>query len=186
MRYLTVLIALLCIGCTTPARSPSPARASGVASTSTAEISGEAAAVQRDVEGIVRAIYRGDVDTVMHSTHPNVIRLMGGPDVARKSLDAICAQVAKSGMTLESFSFPEAPRFFAAGGTRYVYVPTRSVVSMNGKRFESLNFQLGVLDPGASHWTYLEGSRLNPQNIQRLLPGFPDDQPFPPIHRKAL
>jgi hypothetical protein len=111
---------------------------------------------------------------------------MGGPDVARRSLEAIVAQVRKSGMTLESFSFPEPPVFFTAGTTRYVFVPTLSVVAVNGKRFESRNFQLGVLEAGATRWTYVEGSRLNPQNVHQLLPTFPSDRSFPPIYRKAL
>ena len=184
MRYLAALIALLCIACSTPAHGPSarPAPAKAPEAGSHAETQ----TVQRDVERIIRGIYSGDVDLVLHSTYPSVIAQMGGADVARKSLEAIVAQVRKSGMTLESFSFPAAPAFFDAGGTRYVFVPTLSVVAVNGKRFESRNFQLGVLDAGATRWTYVEGSRLTPQNVHQLLPAFPSDRPFPPIHRKAL
>jgi hypothetical protein len=183
MRYLAILIALLCMACSTPKHGPSakpPAKAPAAGTPA------ETQAVQRDVERIIRAIYSGDVDLVMHSTYPGVIGLMGGADVARRSLEAIVAQVRKSGMTLESFSFPEPPEFFTAGGTRYVFVPTLSVVAVNGKRFESRNFQLGVLEAGATRWTYVEGSRLTPQNVHQLLPAFPSDRSLPPIHRKAL
>ena len=183
MRYLATLIALLCIACSPPAHGPS---AKPPAKAPTAGTPVETQVVQRDVERIVRAIYSGDVDLVLHSTYPGVIGVMGGPDVARRSLDHIVAQVRRSGMTLESFSFPDPPQFFTAGGTRYVFVPTLSVVVVNGKRFESRNFQLGVLEAGATRWTYVEGSRLNPQNVHQLLPAFPSDRSFPPIQRKEL
>ena len=184
MRYLAALIALLCVACSTPAHGPSakpPPKKAPAAGTPA-----ETKTVQHEVERRIRAIYSGDVDLVMHSTYPGVIGLMGGADVARRSLEAIVAQVRKSGMTLESFSFPEPPQFFTAGGTRYVFVPTLSVVAVNGKRFESRNFQLGVLEAGATRWTYVEGSRLTPQNVHQLLPAFPSDRSFPPINRKAL
>jgi hypothetical protein len=183
MRYLAALIALFCVACSPTAHGPSgkPPAHAPVAGTPV-----ETQTVQHEVERIIRAIYSGDIDLVMHSTYPPVIGLMGGPDVARRSLEHIVAQVRKSGMTLESFSFPAAPAFFDAGGTRFVFVPTLSVVAVNGKRFESRNFQLGVLDAGATRWTYVEGSRLTPQNVHTLLPTFPSDRPFPPIQRKAL
>src|SRR5689334_518047 len=133
MRYLTALIALLCIACATSAHraSEKPPPKAPPAGTP-AEIQ----AVQHEVERIVRAIYGGDIEFVMHATYPGVIALMGGPDAARKSLEAIVERVRKSGMTLESFSFPQPPEFFTAGGTRFVFVPTLSVVAVNGKRFE--------------------------------------------------
>ena len=183
MRYLTALIALFCIACATPAHGPAvkaPARAP------TAGTPAETQAVQHEVEHMIRAIYSGDVDLVLHSTHPSVIGLMGGDEVARRSLEAVVEKVRKSGMKLESFSFPEPPQFFTAGTTRYVFVPTLSVVAVNGKRFESRNFQLGVLETGARRWTFVEGSRLNPKNVHELLPTFPSDRPFPPISRKPL
>jgi hypothetical protein len=183
MRYLAALIALLCIACATPAHRPS---AKPPAKAPTAGTPAETQTVQHEVERIVRSLYSGDIDFVMHSTYPSVIALMGGPDVARKSLETIVDRVRKSGMTLESFAFPEPPEFFTAGGTRFVFVPTLSVVAVNGKRFESRNFQLGVLEAGATRWTYVEGSRLNPQNVHQLLPAFPSDRSFPPVHRKAL
>ena len=183
MRYLAALIALLCIACSPPAHGPS---AKPPAKAPTAGTPAETQTVQRDVERIVRALYSGDVDLVLRSTYPGVIGAMGGADVARRSLEHIVAQVRKSGMTLESFSFPAAPEFFTAGATRYVFVPTVSVVAVNGKRFESRNFQLGVLEAGATRWTFVEGSRLNPQNVHQLLPTFPSDRSFPPIQRKEI
>ena len=182
MRTLAILIALVSIGCSATTHAPKLGHAKAPAAGTSAEI----ATVQREVEGIIRGLYRCDIDLVMASTYPNVIRVMGGPEVARRQLEAIVAQVKKSGMTLESFSFPEPPTFFTKGTTRYVFVPTLSVVAVNGKRFESRNFQLGVLETGATRWTFIEGSRLKPENVHQLIPDFPSERSFPPIYRKAL
>ena len=142
--------------------------------------------VQRDVEAIVRSLYRGEVDTALRYTHPAVVRLLGGPEQARSTLTQVMAQIAKAEMKIESFSFPRAPEFFEGGGRKYVFVPTLLIISANGQRAESLNFQLGILEPGTKDWKYIEGSRLNPANLQTLLPGFPKDRPLPRFYRKKL
>jgi len=114
MRTLAILIALASIGCSATTHAPKLGHAKAPAAGTSAEVE----TVQREVEGIIRGLYRGDVDLVMSSTYPNVIRLMGGPEVARRQLDAIVAQVKKSGMTLESFSFPAPPEFFSPPSAR--------------------------------------------------------------------
>ncbi|HKP55695.1 MAG TPA: hypothetical protein VJV78_03180 [Polyangiales bacterium] len=142
--------------------------------------------VQRDVESNIRSLYRGEVDLTLRYTHPAILRLLGGPEKARSTLTQIIAQIAKSEMKIESFSFPRAPEFFEGGGRKYVFVPTLMIVSANGQRAESLNFQLGILEPGTTDWKYIEGSRLTAENVQTFLPGFPKDRPFPAFYRKKL
>ena len=142
--------------------------------------------VQRDVEAIVRSLYRGEVDTSLRYAHPTIVGLLGGPEKARTTLTLIMTKILKAEMKIESFSFPKAPEFFDGGGRKYVYVPTLTIISGNGTRVESLNFQLGILEPGTKDWKYIEGSRLTAENVQVFLPGFPKGRPFPPFYRKKL
>jgi hypothetical protein len=78
------------------------------------------------------------------------------------------------------------PEFLEGGGRRLAIVPTLTIVSANGQRVESLNFQLGVLEAGSTSWKYVEGSRINKENVQVLFPGFPQDYEFPKFYRKKL
>jgi hypothetical protein len=151
-----------------------------------AQTARDADRVQEDVRTMVYALHDGDVDTVLRFTAPRVIEQSGGPENVRRALRAAAQLSQQSGMQIESFRFPEAPAFVEGGGRRFALVPTLQVVSARGQKVESLNFQLGILEPGAQHWVYVEGSRLTPQNIQAVAPGFPVDYELPPFYRRRL
>jgi hypothetical protein len=142
--------------------------------------------VQQDVIDLSKAVFEGDIDTIVRFTHPAVIELAGGEDALRRTLKDAVQTFASAGMKLESLKFPSVPTFLEGGGHRFVIVPTLSVTLVNGQRVESLNFQIGWFDAAASQWKYIEGSRVNADNVQQLFPGFPQDFEFPSIYRKRL
>lgn len=147
---------------------------------------GDTARVQQDVRALNDALYGGGVDTIIRYTHPNVIAMLGGTQSARKMVQEAVAFIKSTGLRVESLTFPKPPDFLEAGGRRFAVVPTLSILSANGERLESLNFQLGILEPNSTDWTYVEGSRLTKENVQVLFPGFPADYQFPPFYRKKL
>jgi hypothetical protein len=142
--------------------------------------------VQADVQALTEAVYAGEVDRIIDYTHPTVLELLGGSATARQSVERVAVGMRKLGMKLESMSFPAAPTCVSGGGRRFAIVPTLNLVTAGPQRFESLNFQLGVLEPGATAWKYVEGSRVNNQNVRVLFPGFPEGVEFPPTYRKPL
>lgn len=145
------------------------------------------ATVQSDVKRILRATYDADAETVFGYAHPKVIELMGGADNARALLISTLARMQHVGMKLESLEFPNPPRFIRGRYSTIVFIPTLVRVSGgSGRRAESRNFQAGVLEDGASQWTYVEGSRLNASNIQVFFPDIPQDIELPPIHRRKV
>ena len=146
----------------------------------------DARRVQEDVKSLVDALYGGDVETVLRFTHPKIIAMLGGKATSRKAVEDAVLTLRNAGMRLESLAFPKPPEFLAGGGRRFAVVPTLSIISARGQRIESLNFQLGILEPGSTDWTYVEGSRIADQNVQTLFPGFPTGYEFPPFYRKKL
>lgn len=146
----------------------------------------EAKRAQAEVGKIVHALYAGDVETVLGHTHPLIVAMQGGEDATRQGIQQAIAQMTRIGMRLETLSFPKDPTFLESGGKRYVVVPTLSIISAGGQRVESLNFQLGAFDAKSKRWGYVEGSRINRENVQILFPGFPKDYEFPTFYRKKL
>lgn len=146
----------------------------------------DAKRVQDDVKKISHALFGGDVDTVLRYTHPVIVKMIGGDDAARQGIQKAIGQFTELDMRIESFEFPMEPTFIENKGSRFAIVPTLLVVSANGQRVESSNFQLGVFDNITKHWHYVEGSRVNQKNLQTLFPDFPEDFEFPPVHRKKL
>lgn len=148
--------------------------------------SDETARVQADVRAILNAAYEADVDTMVRYTPPAILEGMGGEAQARAAIEQSLRGVAERGMKLASLTFPEAPTFLKGTERRFVVVPTLSVIEAAGQKVESLNYQLGVLEPKAEAWTYVEGSRINKDNVRLLFPDFPADYTFPTTYRKKL
>jgi hypothetical protein len=146
-----------------------------------------AAQVQKDVRLIINAFHEGDIETMLRFTHPRIVELIGGENVIRPGLEAVIRRTQELGIRLESFSFPEPPQFFESDGRRYATIPTLSILSFKtGDKGESLNFQFGILEKGASEWKYVEGSRMNEQMGRLMFGSFPADIKFPQIYRKKL
>lgn len=141
---------------------------------------------QQDVRTITNAVYQGDVDTVLNYTHPGILQLQGGRDAARRLVENALAAIQKSNISIERLTFPSAPTCLTVEGRRFIIVPTLSILTAGNQRVESLNYQFGVAEPGQSHLTYAEGSRINAKTVQILFPGFPRDFKFPQTYRKAL
>lgn len=142
--------------------------------------------VQQDVKAISLATYSADVDGVLRYTHPTVIKMLGGMEAARRTLQETSVKFKSVGLRLESLMFPRPPEFLDGGGRRFAVVPTLSIISASGQRVESLNFLLGVVEPNTSQWTYVDGSRINKAIVQKLFPGFPASYEFPATYRKKL
>lgn len=157
-----------------------------LAATAAPAFSDELEPVQRDVKELLQAMYRGDLDTVLRFSHPKAIETLGGPSVARAAMEMAIQHILDIGMTLEAFSFPRPPEYVEGIERRFAIVPTLSIMAAQGQRIESLNYQFGVLEPGADGWTYLEGSRINQQNVRGFFPDFPADYVFPEFYRKRL
>lgn len=149
-------------------------------------LSDELEPVQRDVLELSQAMYRGDLDTILRYSHPKAIEMLGGPTAARAALEKAIQPILDIGMTLQAFSFPQPPEYIQGEERRFTIVPTLSIIAAQGQRIESLNYQFGILEPGAKGWTYLEGSRINQQNVRGFFPDFPADYVFPEFYRKRL
>jgi hypothetical protein len=147
---------------------------------------GDGKVVQDDVRRMLNALYANDIDTVLALTHPKVIKSLGGLPVAKATLQPELARMQSSKMSLESLTFPKAPNFIATAEREYAVVPTLSIVKSKGERAESLNFQFGIKEKTATNWTYIEGSRVNPQLLGGFFPDFPSNYNFPQFYRKKL
>jgi hypothetical protein len=142
--------------------------------------------VQSDVRKMIDAVYGAQTDVVLDYTHPKVIEMLGGRSQAKTTLDTAFSQLQSLNMKMETFEFPEAPTFLETEVNDFVIVPTKTVIVANGQRAESLNYQFGNRTKGTASWKYIEGSRVNKQNVRTLFPDFPPDYEFPAIYRKKI
>lgn len=145
----------------------------------------EAKRVQEEIRRQYDVLYGNpDAEAVLSITHAKVIELLGGRDKARQAISQ--ALKTTSSIKLEKLSFPAEPTFLKGTENEFVIVPTVAIVIANGKKGESQNFQFGARRIGEDSWKYIEGSRLNRNNISKFFPDFPEDFKFPHTSRKLL
>ena len=145
-----------------------------------------AAIVQADVRRDLTAIYAGDVATVLQYTSPTIIEELGGASQAGPALQKILDQIQAAEMKIESLNFPEPPVLTNSAARDFAIVPTLLLISSKGQRVESLNYQFGAKPRGQTNWTYIEGSRINADNVRTMFPDFPAGVAFPKTYRKKV
>lgn len=146
----------------------------------------EAKLVQSQIREQLLGVYKGDVDTVLKNTHPKVIDMMGGPAKAREIMEKVLAKMVAMSMKIEDLKFPSEPVFLTGKENQFVIVPTKMIIAVGEKRIESLNYQFGARRIGGTKWGYIEGSRVNRDNVAKWFPDFPNDQKFPETYRKLI
>lgn len=139
--------------------------------------------VQDDVRLIQQALYGGDVDTLLAYTHPKILERIGKGGDAKAGMQAIAQQMRSRNMKLGSLTFPGPPDMVPVGERLFAIVPTLTVFSARDERIESLNYQVGVLEPDASSWKYVAGSTTS---VREYFPDFPATYQFPKTYRKRL
>jgi hypothetical protein len=140
--------------------------------------------LRADVEAVIRSLYDGDIETALRYAHSELVEDNGGPAAFRQLVERTIQEISESGMEFESLSFPEDPSFYEGSGRRFAVVPTLLVVTANGRRIESRNFQLGILENQSDGWKFMEGARfasIKATNPQQLFADFPANVEFPPL-----
>jgi hypothetical protein len=173
-----LIIAIAMIGCR------QKQSASLVSATAFQTNSNDVQQIQSDVKRLLNALYAGDMDSILKATPPEVITLMGGEVKTRQMLKAAVQGMQASGAKLESVTFPESPTFLKTDLHQFAVVPTKNIIIFNESRFESLHFQIGIKNTGATNWTFIDGEQAS--NVNKIFPDFPANFQFPPISTKKI
>lgn len=137
--------------------------------------------VEMEAARMFDALYRwGDVDTLIEHAHPKLIQATGGESGARRAFQELIGDVQSSGIRVESFAVLGATELVATDYSDFAIVPSRGVFRLeNGARIASWSYQLAARKKGEQKWGFVDGSRLNADNLWVLFPDFPKNQRLP-------
>lgn len=138
--------------------------------------------VQAGVRQLLNATYQGDVATVMRLTNPVVIEGLGGRSAAEETLKEAMQRLQKISLKIETFEFPEPPRFVDGKKRTYAVVPTRVVASSGERKVDSHSFQVGIRPEKGGDWTYVEGPKFESLRAEHFA-DFPSDFEYPETTR---
>lgn len=126
------------------------------------------------------AFDRGDVETIIASTHPAIFNIVSREEfkkVLRQSVDSLVGKV-----TTISQTWGEPSAIYLSGPDEVCFLPRESVMEMNGKRANSKGFLIAARKKGTVGWLFLDGAglRKNPELLWKLFPDLPKEIDLPP------
>ncbi|MCC7489600.1 MAG: hypothetical protein IT485_08125 [Gammaproteobacteria bacterium] len=151
-----------------------------------AEPGDAAATAQRDVRAAMEALYSGDIDGVLKFTFADIRAAPGGADALRSAAAMAVKRIRQGNMRIESFTFPEPPTVVNSKFHDFAIVPTLIIISANGLRIESRNFQFGVRKPGAGSWAFIDGAHVDSSILHQIFPDFPGVVQLPLVTKRRL
>lgn len=141
----------------------------------------EIATIKKDMKSIMKATDEGDVSLIISSTHPSVMKLIGGEENFKAMLEGTLKQLKAVDAKLISFDAGEPDETYKAGNSEICFVPQVTVMEIQGQRVKSAGYMIAIRDKGESKWRYIDGSafRENQAHLWTVLPDLPRDVRLP-------
>jgi len=131
------------------------------------------AAAQRSAERMVVEMIERNHEAYMEFVYPGLIELVGGDDVFLALLMGSDATLDDYGFSIESCTVIGVDSVVEHEGRSFAVV--LETIHLRGPQgcMETESFVLGVLDPEASDWKFIDGAglRADPATLDSLFPG---------------
>lgn len=125
------------------------------------------------------AFFKSDYEKFAKYVNPALIKLVGGREKLLATMKTALEKMEAGGIKLVSCQVMDATGFATQGRERFVILPSTTVVSAPGAKITVKSFWVGASDDAGRTWTFLEGGKLNAENLKILLPNFPEDLKLP-------
>lgn len=153
------------------------------------KFSPEETQIHEDIRNAVIAGQRGDADTLFKYAHPRMFeRRIGSKEATRETLGKV--KEAREGLQKLLGKFEPEVRFeehviFVEGKEhQFAIVPVTWSVDTKFMTSEMNTFYLGIRDDAKSDWKYMDGTKLDQEDIQDYFSDFPTKQPLPLVKNK--
>ncbi|MEW4456133.1 hypothetical protein AB1L30_25940 [Bremerella sp. JC817] len=138
--------------------------------------------LQKDIQTLDMAMLEADSETALKLLHPKPFdRRIGSREEFSKGLKQ--AKKALGGLKMFkpefSFAFPNRPIFVEGKQHQFAIVPVETQIRMVGGIVKSESFYIGIREENDDTWRYLDGTKLEQEDIQKLFSDFPVEQPLP-------
>jgi hypothetical protein len=146
-------------------------------------------ALMKEVRIVQKALESGEADPIIKKTHPAILKLFqGSQENFENTTRHVLVQMEKQGVKIESLTVGEPTAAYTAGDEQICFVPTTTVVSMNGQRAKSTAFLIAARKTPIGQWLFLDAASLrnNPELLATLFPALPKDVQTPPISVEKL
>ncbi|GAA4438994.1 hypothetical protein [Bremerella cremea] len=138
--------------------------------------------LQNDVQTLTTALLEADSETALKLLHPKPFdRRIGSREEFTKGLKKAKEALGRIKLFKPEISvaFPKRPIFVEGEQHQFAIVPIETQVKMLGGIGKSESFLIGIREEKDDTWRYLDGTKLEQEDIQKLFSDFPVEQPLP-------
>ena len=181
----SILVLVLCFGCSAPPVPSSPASNPVSANESSR------AALKRQAEAMRDATARRDSVEIIDRTHPSVVAAYGGRDQAIQkislAMEQMNAQLKANGMSEAVLEIGESGDFYTEGANTFAVVPTSLEIRFKGGVARNKAYLLAVSSDGGKVWTFIDsGGIQDPKFREQVLPKFPPGMTLPELKKSEI
>ena len=163
LRALAIAVGLLlCCAAASAQRPAVPANQQNTA---------RAASIKEQARKMARAFIDEDFETLLDATYPKIFELSGGRAQALASLKAGVAEGRAQGARVISYEPGEPDAIKRVGAKLLSVVPVEMKVDFPERTFAQKSFLLAVSTDGGKVWKFIDGTQLNKDILQALVPG---------------
>lgn len=131
------------------------------------------------VQRLLEAVRKGEARTVVNLTHPKVHELVGGREKMLSVLTDAFQSAKIAGHKLDQVVIGQPSAIGRDGEQVFLFVPYIGV-SSNKERSTTIEaFYLGISADAGDTWRFVDGSRMDQQNIKLFIPSYSGTPPFP-------
>jgi hypothetical protein len=130
-----------------------------------------AASIKEQARKMARAFIDEDFETLLDATYPKIFELSGGRAQALASLKAGVAEGRAQGARVVSYEPGEPHAIKRVGAKLLSVVPVEMKVDFPERTFAQKSFLLAVSTDGGKVWKFIDGTQLNKDILQALVPG---------------
>jgi len=131
------------------------------------------------VQRLLEAVRTGEAITVVNLTHPKVHELAGGREKMLSLLTETFRSAKAAGHKLDKVVIGKPSALGRDGEQVFLFVPYIGV-SSNKERSTTIEaFYLGISADSGQTWRFVDGSRMDQNNIKLFIPSYSGTPPLP-------
>ncbi|HEU4596830.1 MAG TPA: hypothetical protein VFS10_16960 [Pyrinomonadaceae bacterium] len=146
------------------------------------------ASLKEQVERMCRAFMREDFETLLDTTYPGLVELMGGRETMRAALRATADELRAGPAKIVSYEAGEPGEVKSAGAQLYSLVPTDMKTEHADAFYTVRGFVMGISEDGGKVWTLIDVTMPDEEALKLIVPEIAEvltlPEPGPPVVEK--
>jgi hypothetical protein len=134
--------------------------------------------LKEGAEEVNNALVKGDFETIVDYTHPELVKHLGGREKAITAMGAAMKDLMANGISLTSFTVGEPSDTVAGDSQLFAVVPFELRLKSPDGRILLKGYLIGISSDQGRSWKYLDG-RGDTKLIKKCLPNLPEKLKLP-------